>query len=260
MAFTTALTALASGVRTTTGTGAAVDTGAAPHTTVELLLNVTAASGSDPSLSVEIETSRDGVIGWRSIPLSDNTAPRPSFTVATEVTSEWVTLTGCDRYIRVVWTIAGIGPSFTFSVTGISVMVYATPSQLFQLGVKEESFEGLTYVELDTALRAATGRINDTYGTITELPLTAWGDSTTRACSIIGAVNALTMRGAEPTAPADDWLMTLYREIMGPEGHPEDGWLGLVAAGKLVPEGLVDSTTDEEEGGWYAVSDVRRGW
>lgn len=262
MADTEAVTALASAARDSSSVGAAVELGAAPRrTTVELLLDITAASGTDPTLLVTIETSADGALGWRAVTPLGEDGEASSFASASAEGSERVVFPGCDRYIRVRWVIGGTNvPSFTFSVSGLAVLVYATPAAMFQLGCKEETFQGISYADLDKALRGATGRINDTFGAITELPLDTWGDSTERACAILGAVNALTTRGPEPTAPADDWLMRLYTEIVGPEGHPEAGWLGQVAAGTIVPEGVVDQTEDEEEGGVYAYTDARRGW
>lgn len=95
-----------SATATATGTGAAIELG--DLATLRLDLTVSAASGTTPSLTVSIETSKDGST-WRSL---------GSFVAATTTTSERKSFVGCDRYARVSYTISGTTPSFTFSVKG----------------------------------------------------------------------------------------------------------------------------------------------
>lgn len=99
---------LASAARTTTTTGTGQATG--NKGTARLFLNVTAGSGTTPTLDVAIQTSYDGSTNWVAI--------GTAFTQATGVTSQRKVYPGCDRYIRAVATIAGTTPSFTFSVDG----------------------------------------------------------------------------------------------------------------------------------------------
>lgn len=73
-----------------------------------LTLAVTAASGTNPTLDVAVQTSHDGA-AWTTV---------ASFTRATAATSERKRVAGLDRYVRVVSTLGGTTPSFTFSVTG----------------------------------------------------------------------------------------------------------------------------------------------
>lgn len=100
----------ASATRTATGNGTAVALG--DKAALRLLLDVTAASGTTPSVTVTVETSFDGSTNWLSL---------GSFAAKTAVASERKTFGGCDRYVRVTWTISGTTPSFTFSVTGEAV-------------------------------------------------------------------------------------------------------------------------------------------
>ena len=97
---------LASAARTTTGAGTAVDGFAAARLLV-LQLNVTAASGTLPSLSVAVQDSVDGT-NYNTI---------ATFATASGVTREVIRLTTAftDR-LRVVWVIEGTTPSFTFNV------------------------------------------------------------------------------------------------------------------------------------------------
>lgn len=102
---TTVVTALASAARTATGT---VDLGAFPSDGDELnvYLNVTAASGTSPSMTVMYQCSPDGVTYY------DHTAGA-AITAATSQLIKVATNTG--TYGRISYAISGTTPSFTFS-------------------------------------------------------------------------------------------------------------------------------------------------
>jgi hypothetical protein len=94
-----------SAARTTTGTGSAV-TGWARNGHVAKL-DVTAASGTTPQLTVTIQDSPDGST-WTT---------RDTFGVKTTVSNEVRGVPGgLAPFVRAQWTIAGTTPSFTFSV------------------------------------------------------------------------------------------------------------------------------------------------
>ena len=96
---------LASGVRTVSGEGASLDLG----NTRELIvtLDVSAASGTSPTLDVKLQHSPDGSI-WSDL--------GTAFAQKTGVAREVKVFTQYHRYVKVVYTIAGTTPSFTFSV------------------------------------------------------------------------------------------------------------------------------------------------
>lgn len=75
-----------------------------------LELDVTAASGTAPTLDVVIETSADGSTGWTSV---------GSFAQATAVGSERKAFTGLNNYVRANYTIGGTTPSFDFTVKAL---------------------------------------------------------------------------------------------------------------------------------------------
>ena len=100
----------ASAARTATGSGSAVALG--DLGTIRLLLDVTAASGTTPTLDVTIETSYDGSTGWVSL---------GTFSQKTAVSTQRKSFSGCDRYVRASWVVGGTTPSFTFSITGEAV-------------------------------------------------------------------------------------------------------------------------------------------
>lgn len=97
--------------RTATGQGAPVEM---EKGTGCFDLVVSAASGTTPSMTVTIETSRDGTgVGlgaWRTV---------ATFSAATAVGSQRVSSTGAlDRFVRANATISGTTPSFTYVVRG----------------------------------------------------------------------------------------------------------------------------------------------
>jgi len=104
-----AVTLKSSGVTTTTGTTTAVEVDGA---TIRLKFDVTAASGTSPTLNVTLQTSSDNGVSdsWRTL--------GSALTQATGVTSQYVSFGGVDRFVRASYTIGGTTPSFTWSLIG----------------------------------------------------------------------------------------------------------------------------------------------
>lgn len=100
------LIAHARGSQTATHTGTAVDLGIDPDTAVAHL-HVLSASGTNPTLDVEIEDSTDGASGWASV---------GTFTQKTAAGYQVITLNACKRYVRVKSTLAGTNPDFSYVV------------------------------------------------------------------------------------------------------------------------------------------------
>lgn len=104
-----AVTPQASVTQTATTTGAAV---AVDGATARLELAVTAHAGTTPTLDVKLQHSKDGSTAWTDV---------TGGAFAQVTTTNGVTrkvFTGLDRFIRVVATIAGTTPSYTYSVSG----------------------------------------------------------------------------------------------------------------------------------------------
>jgi len=100
-------TPVASAARTTSGNSGVLGGHYGDFTEIRAQLEVTAASGTTPTLDVTIEDTVDGT--------NFNTVG--SFTQATGTTREVIniTTTFADR-LRASWTVGGTSPSFTFSV------------------------------------------------------------------------------------------------------------------------------------------------
>ncbi len=95
---------LPSAARTASGSDSAQYVGGG-HT-VRAFVDVTAASGTTPSMTLTLETSNDGSTGWQTV---------ASFAAKTAVSSERKVFIGLDKFVRWTWAITGTTPSLTFS-------------------------------------------------------------------------------------------------------------------------------------------------
>ena len=96
--------AVASAARTATGTGTAFSTASIDEITATL--TITAASGTNPTLDLTLETTADGTNYYTAgtFPQQTGTATVARVIDGLGATSRWK------------WTIGGTTPSFTFSV------------------------------------------------------------------------------------------------------------------------------------------------
>lgn len=98
---------VASAARTASGNSGAL-AGYGPASSLRAQLNVTAASGTTPSLTVLVEDSVDGGTTWNTV---------GTFAAKTAAGREVINITGLfGELLRVSWTITGTTPSFTFAV------------------------------------------------------------------------------------------------------------------------------------------------
>ena len=101
------LTLIPSAVFTATGNGAAVDSAGADGGVFKL--DVTAASGTTPTLDVKIQVLAFDGTTWLDV---------ATFAQKTGVASEFKSVSLTGRKVRAIYTIGGTTPSFTFSVVG----------------------------------------------------------------------------------------------------------------------------------------------
>lgn len=100
-------TPVASAARTASGDSGA-QYGYGPAGTIRAQLNVTAASGTSPTLDVVIEDTLDGSTNWNVV---------GTFAQKTATGREVIDITTpFSDQLRVRWTIGGTTPSFTFAV------------------------------------------------------------------------------------------------------------------------------------------------
>lgn len=102
----------ASAAETATGADTAVELG--DCATVRLVLNVSAVSGTTPTLDVTVETSADNGVAdaWRTL---------GTFAQKTVVAAERKSFGGCDRWVRTRRVVGGTTPSFTYDITGEAI-------------------------------------------------------------------------------------------------------------------------------------------
>jgi hypothetical protein len=101
---------VASGARTATGQSAVINA-AARGNFVNILLNVTAVSGTAPSLALSIEWTPDGGTTWYK---GDPADVMTAVTATGAFVKQFTVKAPAYRY---VWTITGTTPSFTFTVS-----------------------------------------------------------------------------------------------------------------------------------------------
>lgn len=112
MAYEDAATFVASGARVASGNSAAFPTGKGLN--LNVLVNVTARSGTTPTLDLSVEWSMDGT----------NFAPgqpADTFTQITATGSAVKSFAIKAPFFRLVWAIGGTTPSFTFDATRYAV-------------------------------------------------------------------------------------------------------------------------------------------
>lgn len=107
------VTVLGSGALTTTGQSSAIDVGGAG--TLRAQVQVSAVSGTTPSVTVTIQTSHDAGVAdaWR-------TAGSAFSAITSVANSPWQCF-AVDRYVRVSYTVSGTTPSLTTTVVGEAV-------------------------------------------------------------------------------------------------------------------------------------------
>lgn len=214
------------------------------HSSVDLLLTVTALSGTSPTLTVTVEHSSNADGPWASA---------GAFSAVSAIGETTKTFTGLKRFVRAKWVLGGSGtPTVTASLAGTSVLVYATPAQFRELGIPASGASGKTDAELDKLLRAATGIANSYLRVSMSLPLVAWSlDLTERVCSL-AAWSMLSVRGFNPENPGDAVYRFKYEDAIR--------WFEKIAGNKARPDGAIDQTLEADDGGGYVVSKPRRAW
>lgn len=105
-------TILASAARTATGNSANILTnGPIRGAVIEVV--VSAASGTTPTLDVDLEDTMDGGLTWNKV---DDVNASNLTTTGTTIKRLSTLTTPCTNKLRIKYTIGGTTPSFTFTV------------------------------------------------------------------------------------------------------------------------------------------------
>ena len=108
-----ATTLVASAARTVTGSSAAIAVGSGAAT-LELEVEVTASSGTSPTMALGVSWSDDGV----NFGANDTTADAFASITTTGNVTKSVPVRA--PYMQLTWTLGGTSPSFTFSVIDVA--------------------------------------------------------------------------------------------------------------------------------------------
>ena len=249
---TAALLLLASGPITVSGVSTAVDVG--QYRAARLALDVTAVSGTLPTLALTIETADSATsTTWRTV---------ATFASVTAPSSPTLTAADFGRWVRVRYVVSGTSPVFTIAVAGESVLVLAGPAERTRLGIRGGAIPDVLPTDAVEAMIAASAIVLGYLGRY-ELPLRTWGDDLRRACIVIADWLLLSNRGGDPgKQPGSELYRIAYEDMVGRPG--QGGWLDKVSARNGVcPAGLVDSTQPDTAGALHRVavsSEPLRGW
>lgn len=192
MPSSTDITLLASEARVVSGVGVSVDLGIKSGLTLDLA--VSAASGTNPTLDVALETSKDNTT-WRTL---------DAFARVTTAGPVARAFAGADRYVRARWTLGGTDPSFTFGLTGQALLLYATPEDVARLGIAAEALAAIPKPTLAEHLIANVDDIDDKLCKRFALPLTRWPSSLRKHLAAITAWTVLSNRGVNPNTGDSD--------------------------------------------------------
>ncbi len=232
-----AVSLAASEVRTTSGEGSVVDVGS--RTVGEVVLSVTAASGTGARLEVEVQTSDSATEGWRTV--------GSDVVVGAWTTKREITAAELSRYVRLIWTITGTTPSFTFSSSGVAHSVYAKPKDLgLPKEVLDSVEEAKVWREILVASTDADAYLAERY----ELPLVSWDGILSRNVGFIAAFRLMcTEIGFNPNG-VDGFFEKNFDNALK--------WLKMVSCFQITPSGMVDSSTTVTTKRWAIASGGRR--
>jgi phage gp36-like protein len=132
------------------------------------------------------------------------------------------------------------------------MQVFATRAHLAAFGLPTAWLGAVTDEDQDAALAATSALAAGYLATQYAPPLVAWGDDLRRAVCHLAAWDLLCRRGCNPDAPAEAAVKQRAEDALR--------WLREVAAGRVAPPDLIDSTPAVEEGGSYVASDLPRTW
>lgn len=256
MALALVLHALAT--ETASGSGAAVDLGT--FSTVRVDLGASVVAGTLPSLTVGIESSVDGLSGWRTV---GALGPATAGGVGT------ATLAGVDRYVRGSWVISGTTPAFTFSLTAQPQSQYASIADVRELSLPATALEppvGMTQVEFDVAVNAQlvaiSAKVDDYLRGRHSVPLigslgppSTYPEQFTKAVADIAAYEILVTFGFNPGE---------YDENYKLRAEAQWAWLRDIAKGVIVVDLPVPPPGDPAAAigrrGGRVYSGYSRGW
>lgn len=235
------ITLHASGVETATGIGTVV-VDLTDRSLVQLAVNVTALTGTAPSIAFTFEHSI-AQNDWILLGVLD---------AATVASTKQVTLTGAYRYLRARWTITGTTPSVTFGITGTAHQLYCEPSDITTHGIPKAAVANVTMEQLAEKCLSASDEAAGYLASAYELPLTRWDSATRKHVARMATYELMSSRGYKADSGKDDQIRQGYDDALK--------WFNRIASGGLRPVGIVDTVPEVNEAEVWVASGPRRGW
>jgi phage gp36-like protein len=232
----------ASATEATSGIGPVIDVGSRTYS--EVTLAVTAISGN---LTVTIESSA-AQLSWE---------PLGYFKEITAVLSRVIIVPDGKRYLRARWSITG---STTFAVTATVHQLYATPSDVAKTGIAAGALDQIPLVDIATACLNASSEAEGYLAASTTLPITSLDAATRQHIARMALFETFRFKPSQVATHAG--MIEIGRS-------DALSWLTKVAAGKLKPVELVDSSTTTpgsgssgtgSAGGAFVISLPSRRW
>lgn len=257
MADKLAITVQSSTTQTTAGSSAGIDlssTIGATRNFARLVLDVTAISGTGATLTVTVESSPDGLTGWRSA---------GAFTAVTAVSRLVASFAVLEQFVRVSWAFTGTTPSATFSVSGDADVIYATPDDLSRYAINANAIASVSSAVLSDCCLRATDDAETALNSAYTLPLTKWGQDLRGHVASRAAFYAMVQRGFKPSVQNQDNMIIMSGGFRTPAGvkSAAQEFFDSVASGGLKPIGIIDQTTSTFEAAEAVVeSAAPRGW
>lgn len=120
------ITLKASAAETASTNGAAVSTGPGRRTAVQVTVDVTASSGTSPTMTVKVQGSLDGSTNWVTLGTVGANGYNVGSTAVTAPSNLTTTATvsavlPAMPFLRYSSVIAGTTPSFTYSVQAVAL-------------------------------------------------------------------------------------------------------------------------------------------
>lgn len=244
-----AVTLLATGAQTATANGTSVDlldvaSGLPLRTTLILSVDVNVVTGTDPTLTMNVETADVTGGPWRVIGTFDQT-------LKDNAAGDYRFLVGdCERFVRLTWVIGGTStPTFTFGVAGVAHVTYASRHDMTLYGMSEKVLDQIPEDRKLQALVAASAEMSTNLSVAFTLPLTAWGEDIVKHTAILATWTAIAGNFREGL---DETLVDMKDDTMK--------FLKRIGDGRLRPKTILDSTPDAEEDSAVVASNASRGW
>jgi phage gp36-like protein len=197
-------------------------------------------SDPTPGVVLTVQTRATASLPWRTID-----------TISVTATGAYpLSVGGLDQLVRVTWTLTNM-TSCEFAVSGYAHVVYCDPSDIVSDAVPEAAIEDITASARANACISASEEADGYLNSAYELPLSAWGLDLRSKCAEMAAAKLFRQRGFDPDGP-DKVVMDTEKAAIE--------WLNRIANGRLKPPGIVDTTTDDFEGGSFIATTTSRGW